>query len=151
MSHIGHDAYLEGRVLSADPLELVKLLYQGCGNAVREARRRLAENDIAGRSSAISTAYEILAELIGSLDRARGPEIGERLALLYDYMQRRLIEANLRQSDAPLSEVLGLLATLGEAWETIAAANRPAAPAVTSAWNPAAIPDAEPVTHAWSF
>ena len=64
MSHAGHDAYLEGRILSADPLELVRLLYQGCSDAVRDARRRLADGDIAGRSQAVTRAYEILAELL---------------------------------------------------------------------------------------
>ena len=35
----GHDAYLESRVLTADPIELVNLLYQACTEAVRGARR----------------------------------------------------------------------------------------------------------------
>jgi flagellar protein FliS len=151
MSHTGHDAYLEGRVLSADPLELVRLLYQGCSDAVREARRRLAEGDIAGRTRAITRAHEILSELVRSLDRERGGEIGERLALLYDYMQRRLIEANCRQEDAPLAEVVSLLATLGEAWEGVQQQTRPAA-AAASPWGqpPGAEPEAV-ASHAWSF
>ena len=37
-----HDAYLESRVLSADPVELVHMLYQACVQAVREARHHLA-------------------------------------------------------------------------------------------------------------
>lgn len=152
MSHIGHDAYLEGRILSANPLELVRLLYQGCSDAVRAARRGLAEDDIGGRSRAISKAHEILTELLTSLDRARGGEIAERLALLYDYMQGRLIDANVRQEDAPLAEVLGLLATLGEAWDGVAEQTRPAAPPESSPWAQPAAGEPELVgSHAWSF
>ena len=33
----GHDAYLESRVLTADPIELVNLLYQACTEAIRGA------------------------------------------------------------------------------------------------------------------
>jgi flagellar protein FliS len=151
MSHTGHDAYLEGRILSADPLELVRFLYQGCSDAVREARRRLADGDIAGRSQAIMRAYEILAELLQSLDRERGGEIGERLALLYDYMQRRLIEANCRQEDAPLAEVVSLLATLGEAWEGVQQQTRPAA-AAANPWGQSPAAEPEPAaSHAWSL
>lgn len=151
MSHNGHDAYLEGRVLSADPLELVRLLYQGCSDAVREARRRLAEGEIAGRSRAVSNAYEILTELLASLDRQRGGEVAQRLALLYDYMQRRLIDANCRQEDAPLAEVLSLLATLGEAWQGVRQHSRPA-PSAANPWGHAPVVEAEPaVSHAWSF
>ena len=116
MWNSGHDAYLESRVLTADPIELVNLLYQACTQAVREARRHLAEGRIAERSREINQACAILIELATALDHERGGEISQRLALLYDYMQRRLLEANMRQSDAPLADVLGLLSTLSEAW-----------------------------------
>src|SRR5260370_30131620 len=59
----GHDAYLESRVTSADPVELVNLLYQGCTVAVREARRHLAQGRIGERSREINKAFEILVEL----------------------------------------------------------------------------------------
>jgi flagellar secretion chaperone FliS len=151
MSHNGHDAYLEGRVLSADPLELVRLLYHGASDAVRRARRSLAEGDIPGRSRAITSAYDILAELAGALDRTRGGEIGERLLLLYDYMQRRLIDANLQQADAPLAEVLGLLATLSEGWQGVQDQAAPAPPAASEMWAAPPPEELEPATHAWSF
>jgi len=152
MSHTGHDAYLEGRVLSADPLELIRLLYHGASDAVRQARRSLADGDIRERSRAITAAYEILAELAASVDRARGGEIGERLLLLYDYMQRRLIDANAQQADAPLSEVLGLLATLSEGWQGVQEQAAPAPPAASEVWEAPPPADMEPATtHAWSF
>lgn len=119
MWNSGHDAYLESRVLTADPLELVNLLYQACTQAVREARYHLAEGRIAERSREINKACEIVIELAGALDHERGGEISQRLGLLYEYMQRRLIEANMQQADAPLADVLGLLSTLAEAWAGI--------------------------------
>jgi flagellar protein FliS len=149
MSHTAHDAYLEGRILSADPLELVRLLYQGCTDAVREARRCLAEGEVAGRSRWVSKATDILTELIASLDRQRGGEIAGRLALLYDYMQRRLLDAHLQQADEPLAEVLGLLITLGEAWSGVQAQSRPAPPE-SNAWLPLAPESDVATTHAWS-
>ena len=115
----GHDAYLESRVLSADPVELVNMLYKACTAAVREARHHLAEGRIAERSREINKAYEILVELGSSLDHGRGGDISQRLALLYDYMQRRLLDANMQQSDPPLIEVLGLLSTLSEGWSAV--------------------------------
>ena len=102
-SNSGHDAYLESRVLTADPIELINMLYQACMQAVREARQHLAEHRIAERSRAINQACQIVIELAVSLDHERGGEISQRLALLYDYMQRRLLEANIKQSDEPLA------------------------------------------------
>lgn len=114
-----YDAYLESRIESADPIQLVRLLYQGATTAVREARAHLEAGEILGRSRAISRAHAILTELSTSLDHVRGGELSLRLARLYDYMQRRLLEANFQQSVEPLTEVLSLLATLGEAWDGI--------------------------------
>ncbi|MBZ5586208.1 MAG: flagellar export chaperone FliS [Acidobacteriia bacterium] len=144
-----NNAYLESRVLSAGPLELVRLLYQAGTGAVREARRHLAAGEIAARSRSISKACEILMELIGALDRERGGEIAERLAALYGYMYSRLLEANLRQSDAPLAEVLGLMATLGEGWDGASRASESRPPAATP-WSQPMAAEPESACHAWS-
>jgi len=114
-----HDAYLESRVLSAGPIELVRLLYQTATGAVRDARRHLEEGAVIERSRAISKASAVVLELTAALDFERGGEIAQRLAQLYDYMLRRLTEANFKQTDAPLAEVLGLLTTLAEGWAAI--------------------------------
>ncbi|HUA60265.1 MAG TPA: flagellar export chaperone FliS [Verrucomicrobiae bacterium] len=113
------DAYLETRVFSADGLELVRMLYQAAIGAVAEARQCLVDRDIPARSRAINKTHRILTELTVSLDFERGGEVSRGLARLYDYMSRRLIEANSHQVDAPLAEVLGLLSTLAEGWNGI--------------------------------
>ncbi len=111
--------YLESEVLAASPVGLIRLLYRGAVDAVRAARTCLKAADIAGRSAQITKAARILTELSVSLDHANGGEISRGLAELYDYMQRRLNEANFHQVEAPLAEVEGLLSTLLEAWERI--------------------------------
>src|SRR5450432_457848 len=140
----GHDAYLESRVLTADPIELINLLYQACTQAVREARRHLAEGRIVERSQQINKACEVVIELASSLDHKRGGEISQRLALLYDYMLRRLLEANMQQIDAPLADVLGLLSTLSEAWVGVRKPEEKPA-AAESAWSKPAAAE-----NAWS-
>jgi flagellar protein FliS len=144
----GHDAYLESRVLSADPIELVHMLYQGCAQAVREARHHLQQGEIAGRSRAITKACEILMELNGALDHERGGVIAQHLAELYAYMHGRLLEANIHQADAPLIEVQGLLSTLGEAWESVKPV--PAAPQSETVWSQPAQERAL-AAQGWSF
>jgi flagellar protein FliS len=114
-----HEVYFQDRVLGADRLELVRMLYSGAIEAVRAAREELAAGRISQRSQAIGKAYRIIAELATSLDRARGGEIAVRLLELYDYMMRRLTEANFQQKDQPLEEVLGLLSTLSEGWNGV--------------------------------
>jgi flagellar protein FliS len=129
------NAYFTDRILAANPLELVRLLYDNAQKEVETARRRLAEGDIPGRSAAISKAVEILIALDGALDHGRAPEMSRRLAELYDYLERRLLQANMEQADRPLAEVRGLLETLGGAWKQVAQPAVPATP--VPAWNAA--------------
>ncbi|MGB9605117.1 MAG: flagellar export chaperone FliS [Bryobacteraceae bacterium] len=143
------EAYLESKVLSADPLELVRLLYQGAIEAIGHARRCLAASDIAGRSREITRAYAILTELTLALDHQAGGEIARNLAELYDYMQRRLLEANIHQQDGPLAEVASLLATLLEGWKNCHP--EPEAATANTAMMAEAIPDRTAyVAHSWS-
>jgi flagellar protein FliS len=148
MSNNGHDAYLESRVLAANPVELVHMLYQGCVQAVRDARFHLQKGEIGERSRAIDKAYGILMELNGALNHERGGDLSTRLAQLYDYMQTRLLDANMQQGDGPLTEVLGLLATLGEAWEQVRPAAEP--PADANVWAATPAPEAY-AAQGWSF
>jgi flagellar protein FliS len=119
MANIIYETYLEAEVLGADPMKLVHLLYRGATEAVAAARRHLAAGEIRQRSRQITKCWEILYELSRSLDQQRGGEISRRLAGLYGYMQNRLLEANSKQTDAPLAEVESLLGTLGEAWASV--------------------------------
>lgn len=112
-------AYLETRVLSADPVDLIAMSYEFATLRVHEARSALAKGDIAGRSRAISKTIAILGELESSLDYKLGGDIAYNLGRLYRYMTERLTQANMRQEDGPLAEVESLLGTLGEAWQSI--------------------------------
>jgi flagellar secretion chaperone FliS len=139
-----YETYLEERILSADPVELIHMLYQAAVTAVGDARRHLAEGQVLARAKCVTKACDIIVELNTSLDFERGGELSVRLSQLYSYMHRRLVEANRRQSDAFLAEVAGLLTTLTEGWAGVQAGLKPAALPETP-WMHAA---AEPVAHA---
>jgi flagellar protein FliS len=158
MASSGHDAYVAEKILSADPVELIRMLYGAAIRSVETARRHLAAGAIPARSAAISKATGILSELALSLSPEPAPEISRRLAELYDYMQRRLLEANFEQKDSPLAEVSRLLATLAEAWQAVPhpaakeTSVRNARPALPATWNPPAPePAPEGALHGWSF
>jgi flagellar protein FliS len=111
--------YLEAEVLCADPVKLVHMLYRGALEAVCAAHRALLAGNIPERTRQINKAWEIVRELLRSLDRSKGGDLGRNLAELYVYIQNRLIEANAQQSGAPLAEAERLLTTLCEAWKSI--------------------------------
>lgn len=108
---------LETQILTAEPIELIQLLYRGALDAIAGARAAVDAGDIQTRSRLISKAMAILNELSTSLDHAREPELCRNLVELYDYMLRKLIEANIHQTGEPLVEVERLLAELLRGWE----------------------------------
>ena len=112
-----NNAYLNSIAASADPLDLVRMLYRGAVEAVSIARQHLRNGDIEARSRQILKAMGILNELALSLDHTAGGEISRSLAEMYDYLQRLILKANFEQIEAPLVEAEQLLTTLLDAWE----------------------------------
>ncbi|TCW81285.1 flagellar export chaperone FliS [Burkholderia sp. SRS-46] len=120
----GANAYarvgVETGVMGASPHRLIAMLYQGARQAIALARMHLQQGNIAARGEAIGKAIRIVESgLQTSLNRDQGGEIAGRLDALYGYIGRRLLEANMKGSEAILVEVDGLLATLEEAWTGI--------------------------------
>jgi flagellar protein FliS len=111
--------YFEQMILSASPIELIRLMYQRAIASVADARDHRREGRIRERSQAINKAYAIVSELLISLDAERAPELAANLRRLYCYMQERLLEANFRQTDGPLEETGRLLTTLADAWREV--------------------------------
>ncbi|HYS68585.1 MAG TPA: flagellar export chaperone FliS [Paraburkholderia sp.] len=123
--HSGANAYarvgVETGVMGASPHRLIVMLYQGARQAIAQARMHLQQGNVPARGEAVGKAIQIVESgLQQSLNVEAGGEIAERLDALYSYMSRRLLEANIKQSEAMLVEVDGLLATLEEAWIGIA-------------------------------
>lgn len=139
----GNSAYLESRILSADPVELIAILYEHAILSVQEAREHLAKKEIAKRARRISKAIAIVSELDASLDHSIGGEMSRNLARLYQYMRERLTAANIQQADAPLAEVETLLNTLAEGWEGVkrAVSQNPAVFPNTASSSPADSPE----------
>jgi flagellar secretion chaperone FliS len=108
-------------VMGASPHKLIALLYEGARRAVAQARMHLQMGNVGPRGEAIGKAINIVESgLQSSLNMNVGGDIAQRLNALYGYITRRLLEANIEQSEAKLVEVDRLLATLEEAWSGIA-------------------------------
>jgi flagellar secretion chaperone FliS len=144
-SHLAN--YLDQKILSASPLELVAMLYARAISEIEEARRQLVARNIALRSRSISNACELIGELDSSLDLQAGGELAVRLRSLYGYSLVRLLDANQQQSDEPLAEVLGLLVTMSEAWETIVKKEAPSRPPYATPGPPESIVEKSPAFH----
>lgn len=113
------DAALDSAITDADPHRLVALLLSGAGDRIRLAETCMAHGDQARKGKAIGEVCAILGHLNGSLDHEAGGAIAGSLSSLYDYLQGRMIEANLNNDVAALHEALSLLGEIESAWNAI--------------------------------
>jgi len=112
--------YREVAVRTANPVQLIVILYDAAICSLREAREHIEQKNIEGRSRSINKCISIISELQCSLNLKAGGEIATSLDRLYDYMKRLLFTANFRQNAQPLAEIEALLENLSSAWRALA-------------------------------
>jgi flagellar protein FliS len=111
---------VESGVMSANPHQLIVLLFDGALASIRAARIHMQAGNVAEKGAAISKALDIVNNgLAAALDAERGGEVAERLGSLYDYIARLLLAANLHNDEQSLDEAEGLLEDISGAWREI--------------------------------
>lgn len=127
-------AYRANSILTASPGQLVLMLFDGALNALAIARTACDDpNGDPRRFEVINTqlvkAQKIIAELQGTLNLEAGGEFARTMYRLYDYYDRRLVEANMKKQSAPIAEVERLLGEVRTAWAEMLRDKDKAAPA----------------------
>ena len=107
-------------VESASPHRLVQLMMERALTKIAMARGHIERNNISEKGAAIGSAISIVDGLRASLNHKTDKKISENFDALYDYMARRLVEANLHNDDGKLQEVAGLMREIKSAWDAIA-------------------------------
>jgi flagellar protein FliS len=92
------------------------MLYAGCIRFTALGKTAIEQKDFTTSRENLLKAQAIIAELMGSLNLSIG-DLATNLMRLYDYMYRRLIDANIRRDAEAAAEVEGLLRGLLPAWE----------------------------------
>ncbi|KMT21695.1 flagellar export chaperone FliS [Clostridium cylindrosporum] len=101
------NAYQSNSVNTASREKLLIMLLDGLVKFMRQGIVGLEEKSIKVSNSNFQKAQSIILELQSTLDLARGGEIASSLNLLYDYLYRRLIDANIKKDKEVANEVLG--------------------------------------------
>ncbi|HHY20226.1 MAG TPA: flagellar export chaperone FliS [Firmicutes bacterium] len=115
--HNPYDIYKKTKVETSNPAELITLLYDEAVKCCKLANKAIAENKLDVAHAQIVKAQDIVDELYFSVNKEQGGEIAENLLALYEYMKRRLIEANLKKDPEILEEVSGMISDLRKSWQ----------------------------------
>jgi len=117
-----YQQYEKQSVMTASPGELTLMLYNGCIKFIKMGIKYIEEGNIGEANNAIQKAQDIINELAVTLDMEY--EIAEQMYLLYEYMERRLIEANISKDMEILHEVEELIVELRDTWAEVIKLNR---------------------------
>ncbi len=108
------------QVMEASPHRLIQMLMEGGMSRLAQARGAMERNQTALKGELISKTIAIIGGLREGLDLQQGGEVATNLDRLYEYMVRRLIEANLQNEPEIIDEVAGLLRNIKTGWDGIA-------------------------------
>ena len=115
-----YQAYRQTQAETAAPGELVVMLYLGAARFVGSAVEAMDAQNVPAAHNSLIRAQAVISELLETLNLERGGDLARNLMQIYEYMNYRLVEANLRKDATPAREVERLLRELLPAWEQAA-------------------------------
>ncbi|MFE4129348.1 flagellar export chaperone FliS [Peribacillus sp. YIM B13482] len=117
-----YQSYQQSSVNTASPGELTLMLYNGCIKFIMLGKKAIEEGNIEAKNTNIIKAQNIVHELMVTLNM--DVEVSKEMMSLYDFMNRRLIEANMKNDVAALEEVEGLVTDFRNTWKEFIQMNR---------------------------
>ena len=107
--------YQTNSVTTALPQDLTLMLYEGLIKFTMLAKRNIENGLIQEKNTNIQKAQAIIMELQLTLNQSIA--LSKDLNNLYDYMQSRLIDANVQNDVVAIDEVLGFAEEFRETWK----------------------------------
>lgn len=110
-------AYQDSKILTASPAELTLMLYEGAIKFCNLAMMAIEKEEHSKANANIIKAERIISELRVTLD-FKYP-VAQEFDTVYEYIYRRLIEANIKKDAAILEEALGYIREMRDTWKEV--------------------------------
>jgi flagellar protein FliS len=112
----GYQKYKTTSVQSASKEKILLMLYEGCIRFMKQAMVAIDKKDIAERGMNIGRAYDIVMELMNTLNFEAGGDLAKELERLYMFVTDQLTQANIKNDRVPLGHALKTMETLYSGW-----------------------------------
>jgi flagellar protein FliS len=113
-----YEQYRQQQVFTAPPEKLLTMLYDGAIRFCNLAKKGIENKDYAEANENCIKVQNIILELKTTLNMDY--EIAHNLDSLYDYLYRRMVEANIKKDTDIIDEVAGFLTDLRHTWAEVA-------------------------------
>lgn len=115
-------AYQNNKVQTASKGELTLMLYDAGIKFVNMAINAIDKNNIQGANDNIKKAENVIIEFRSTLDHKY--PVAKDFDIVYDYMYRRLIQANIKKDKEILEAVLADFKEMRDIWTQVMKAGR---------------------------
>jgi flagellar secretion chaperone FliS len=115
-------AYNRNKVLTASPAELTLMLYEGAIKFCNIAIMAIENKDVEKAHVNIIKTEKIIEEFLRTLDEKY--PVYKDFENVYNYLMRRLQEANMQKDAAILEEVLTHLRGMRDTWKEVMKQNK---------------------------
>jgi flagellar protein FliS len=92
------------------------MLYDGALRFGEQARAAIAQKNYEQTYNNISRVQKIITEMLSTLKHDVSPELCGRLAAIYKYVYKKLIEASVEHKSESLDEAMNLLKFQRDTW-----------------------------------
>jgi len=112
---------IETEVLSASPHRLIQMLLDRAIQQIKLSTIYMQQNDIAKKCHAISRSMDIVCylRLILEKENPQTKELSEKLSLVYEFVEKQLLKANITNDAKPLDDALNNLVQIKSGWDGI--------------------------------
>ena len=93
------------------------MLYNGCLKFLGKAKVAIEQKNIQEKNINSPKSQAIISELMSTLNMDM--PIAKQMLPLYEYMNRRLIEANIKSDTSIIDEVEGLVTEFRDTWKEV--------------------------------
>lgn len=109
------DQYLESKILAAKPEELTYMLYEGIVKFIKKANLSLESKNYEQVNYNTQRAQAIVDELRQTLNM--DIPLSQSLESLYDYLNFKLMEANIHKSEKEFGDALEIAENFKDTWK----------------------------------
>ena len=109
--------YQRNAILTASPAELTLMLYEGAIKFCNIAKMAIEKGEVQKAHDNIKRAENIITEFRVTLDRKY--PVWEDFERVYDYIYRKLVEANMSKDLEPLEEALKYIREMRDTWKEV--------------------------------
>jgi flagellar secretion chaperone FliS len=108
--------YLKTKVMTASPEMLTLMLWDGAIRFSEQGKDAILKKDIEGSYKSLVRAQRIVTELTTNLKHEIDPDLCGKLSALYNFIYRRLVDANLTKNAQFVDDALDIMRHQRETW-----------------------------------